>query len=47
MGIVEDERRGHRFIKLDASGMPQFTIGVAGVEGSDVAHFANLRILSL
>src|SRR5574341_775338 len=43
IGIVEDERRGHRFIKLDASGAPQFTIGVAGVTGSDEAHFANPR----
>jgi len=43
IGIVEDDFRGHRFIKLDASGVPQFTIGVAGVKGSDEAHFANPR----
>jgi tripartite motif-containing protein 71 len=43
IGIVEDDFRGHRFIKLDASGVPQFTIGVAGTKGSDEAHFANPR----
>ncbi len=43
IGIVEDEGRGHRFVKLNANGEPQFTIGVAGVEGNDVAHFANPR----
>jgi sugar lactone lactonase YvrE len=43
IGIVEDERRGHRFIKLDATGEPIFTIGVAGVKGGDEAHFANPR----
>lgn len=41
IGIVEDDFRGHRFIKLDAGGVAQFTIGVAGVTGSDEAHFAN------
>ena len=43
IGLVEDERRGHRFIKLDASGVAQFTIGVAGIKGADEAHFANPR----
>jgi tripartite motif-containing protein 71 len=43
IGIVEDDRRGHRFIKLDATGEPIFTIGVAGVKGGDEAHFANPR----
>lgn len=43
IGLVEDERRGHRFIKLDASGVPMFTIGVAGMKGSDETHFGNPR----
>jgi sugar lactone lactonase YvrE len=41
IGIVEDEFRGHRFIKLDSSGEPLFTLGEAGVNGSGVNHFAN------
>jgi tripartite motif-containing protein 71 len=43
IGIVEDDFRGHRFIKLNASGVPQFTIGAAGIKGGDTAHFANPR----
>ncbi|MCL4560118.1 MAG: NHL repeat-containing protein [Chloroflexi bacterium] len=41
IGIVEDDFRGHRFIKLNQNGVPQFTIGEAGVKGGDEAHFAN------
>ncbi|MBI4492460.1 MAG: SMP-30/gluconolactonase/LRE family protein [Chloroflexi bacterium] len=33
------EQRGHRLLKLDAAGAPQWTIGQAGVSGSDSAHF--------
>jgi streptogramin lyase len=41
LGIVEDEGRGHRYIQLDATGSPQFTLGEPGVEGNDNEHFAN------
>jgi C1A family cysteine protease len=43
VGIVEGEGGGGRFIKLSADGVPQFTIGQAGVEGTDNAHFDEAR----
>jgi sugar lactone lactonase YvrE len=39
IAVVEDYGRGERLIMLDASGVPQFTIGEAGVGGSDNDHF--------
>jgi hypothetical protein len=30
---------GHRLLRLDTSGEPQWTVGVAGVDGSDNDHF--------
>jgi len=41
IGIVEGEGNGCRFIKLNVSGVPQFTIGQAGVCGTDNAHLYN------
>ena len=41
IGIVEDDFRGHRFIKLDSSGEPLFTLGEAGVKGGGETHFGN------
>ncbi len=41
IAIVEDWGRGERLIKLSASGVPLFTIGQAGVPGSDNDHFAD------
>jgi sugar lactone lactonase YvrE len=38
IGIVE--QAGQRFVKLDASGIPQFAVGQAGVSGTDNAHFS-------
>ncbi len=32
------EERGHRLIKLNAAGMPQWVVGEAGVSGSDNLH---------
>ncbi|HEX6303313.1 MAG TPA: 6-bladed beta-propeller [Anaerolineales bacterium] len=43
IAIVEDEGRGHRLIKLDAGGVPQFTVGVPGVWGDDNEHFNDAR----
>ncbi|HLE13228.1 MAG TPA: hypothetical protein VI776_00660, partial [Anaerolineales bacterium] len=43
IGILEDDGRGQRFTKLNASGVPQFTLGVAGVWGDDNQHFADPR----
>jgi tripartite motif-containing protein 71 len=40
IAIIEDWGRGERLIKLNASGVPLFTIGEAGVPGSDNDHFA-------
>jgi len=39
LGIVEGEAGGSRFVKLDADGLVQFTVGEAGVGGTDDAHF--------
>jgi len=36
--VLED--RGARLVKLDAAGTPQWSIGEAGVDGSDHNHFA-------
>ncbi len=33
------EERGHRLVKLDASGEPQWTVGEPGQAGSDHSHF--------
>jgi tripartite motif-containing protein 71 len=41
IAIIEGWGRGHRLIKLDASGVLSFIIGEAGVEGSDNQHFAD------
>ncbi len=46
IGILEDEGRGHRFIKLDAEGGPLVTIGEAGISGSDNEHFSDARGLT-
>ncbi len=43
IAILEDEGRGHRLILLDASGVPQFSIGEAGVLGWDNEHFNDAR----
>ena len=43
IGILEDEGRGHRFIMLDANGLPLFTIGEPGVPGGDNDHFNDAR----
>jgi sugar lactone lactonase YvrE len=43
IGILEDEGRGYRFIKLDSSGVPLFTIGEAGVGGTDNEHLGDAR----
>ncbi len=43
IAILEDEGRGHRLIKLNASGVPQFAIGEAGVWGGDKDHFNDAR----
>jgi hypothetical protein len=43
IAILEDEGRGHRLIKLDANGVPQFIIGEAGVSGDDNGHFSDAR----
>jgi DNA-binding beta-propeller fold protein YncE len=40
IAIIEDWGRGERLIKLNASGVPQFIIGEAGMPGSDNDHFA-------
>jgi DNA-binding beta-propeller fold protein YncE len=41
IGLVEDEFRGHRFIKMDSDGEPLFSLGEAGVKGGGVDHFGN------
>jgi hypothetical protein len=38
IGIVEDEQRGHRLIKLDSGGTEVFTVGEPGIGGDDTAH---------
>lgn len=38
-GFYITENMGYRLIKLDANGTPQWTVGEAGVYGSDNAHF--------
>jgi hypothetical protein len=43
VAIIEDEGRGHRLIKLDAAGEPQFIVGEAGIPGDDNAHFNDAR----
>lgn len=43
LAILEDEGRGHRLIKLNASGVLQFTVGEAGVGGGDNDHFSDAR----
>ncbi len=43
IAVIEDEGRGHRLVVLDASGAPKFTIGEAGVGGSDNEHFSDAR----
>ena len=37
------EGHGHRLVKLNANGVPQWTFGEAGQPGNDDAHFAYLR----
>lgn len=37
------EGYGYRLVKLDASGVPQWTFGEAGQPGNDSAHFSYLR----
>jgi tripartite motif-containing protein 71 len=39
IGVVEDEGRSNRFVKLTASGELQFTLGEPGVWGNDNKHF--------
>lgn len=46
IAILEDEGRGHRLILLDASGVPQFSIGEPGVLGWDNEHFNDARGVS-
>jgi hypothetical protein len=43
IGIVEGEGGGNRLIKLNANGVPRFTVGEAGVWGTDNAHFDEPR----
>ena len=43
IAIIEDWGRGQRLIVLDAAGVPQFTVGEAGVFGSDNDHFNDPR----
>jgi hypothetical protein len=38
-GFYVTEKSGYRLIKLDANGAQQWTVGEAGVAGSDNAHF--------
>jgi len=38
IGIVEDEGRSNRFVKLNASAELQFAIGEPGVGGDDISH---------
>ncbi|WP_448539589.1 PKD domain-containing protein [Roseiflexus sp.] len=37
------EEYGHRLVKLNAAGVPQWTVGEAGQPGDDNAHFGSLR----
>ncbi|MGB9753195.1 MAG: hypothetical protein ACPL89_13230, partial [Roseiflexus castenholzii] len=37
------EGYGHRLVKLNAAGVPQWTVGEAGQPGDDNAHFSYLR----
>ena len=41
--IYVAEGRGHRLVKLNAEGLPQWTVGEAGQPGSDNAHFGYLE----
>ncbi|MBI5842458.1 MAG: S-layer homology domain-containing protein [Chloroflexi bacterium] len=40
-GFYVTERSGYRLIKMDASGIQQWTVGEAGVYGNDNAHFGD------
>ena len=41
--IYLSEEWGERLVKLDKDGLPQWTVGEAGVSGSDNAHFSRAR----